>query len=54
MTRAGGRCGEAGFTIIELMVVLALLALAYALVAPSLTAVIDRPGLDNAARAVAV
>lgn len=52
MTRAGR--GEAGFTIIELIVVLALLALAYALVAPSVIAVFDRPRLDNSARAVAV
>lgn len=54
MTRAGGGRGEEGFTVIELIVVLAVLALAYALVAPSITAMLDRPRLDNAARAVAV
>ena len=54
MTRAGGGRREAGFTIIELMVVLAVLALAYALVAPSVIALLDRPRLDNSARAVAV
>ncbi|MFQ5765781.1 MAG: GspH/FimT family pseudopilin [Rhodospirillales bacterium] len=53
MNRAGRRRSEAGFTVIELIVVLALLALAYALVAPSITAVFDRPRLDNAARNVA-
>ena len=54
MIRAGGGRREAGFTIIELMVVLAVLALAYALVAPSVIALLDRPRLDNSARAVAV
>lgn len=54
MIRAGGGHREAGFTIIELMVVLAVLALAYALVAPSVIALLDRPRLDNSARAVAV
>ena len=54
MTRARGGRGEAGFTVIELIVVLSVLALAYALVAPSVIAVLDRPRLDNAARSVAV
>lgn len=53
MNRAGRRPREAGFTVIELIVVVALLALAYALVAPSISAVFDRPRLDNAARQVA-
>ena len=39
-----------GFTLLELLVVLVVMALAYGLVAPSLAALFDGPRLDDAAR----
>jgi len=49
MTRSAGG-GESGFTIIELIVVLAVLAFAYALVAPSVAGLFDGPRFDGAVR----
>lgn len=50
MTRSAGGAREAGFTFIELIVVLALLAFAYALVAPSVAGLLHGPRFDGAVR----
>ena len=49
----GRRKGEAGFTLIELMVVLAILALVYAIVFPTVTMFFDRPRTERAGDALA-
>lgn len=54
MTRSPGGAREAGFTVIELIVVLALLAFAYALVAPSVAGLLDGPRFDGAVREVII
>jgi len=46
--RRHGPCG--GFTLIEVIVVLVIMALAYGLVVPALSSVLDGPRLDRAAR----
>lgn len=50
MIYSASREREAGFTVIEIIVVLALLALAYALVAPSVAGLLGRPRFDDAVR----
>ncbi len=47
-SRRHGPCG--GFTLIEVIVVLVIMALAYGLVVPALSSVLDGPRLDRAAR----
>jgi len=46
---AGARCGSGGFTIIELMVVVAILAIMASLAAPSMTRLIGQQRLKSAA-----
>lgn len=50
----GRRKSEAGFTLIELMVVLAILTLVYAIVFPTVTMFFDRPRTERAGDALAV
>ncbi len=50
MSRSAGGAREAGFTFIELIVVLALLAFIFALVAPSVAGLLDGPRFDRAVK----
>ena len=50
MPRMVRQHSDAGFTLIELIFVLAILVLAYGLVAPAISGLFDRPRLDGAVR----